>query len=200
MHDDIAVKDWPGLDAEAVETIAKTYILPTLRSFLTATEDEDVRETLRAAGMSDARIDELREDARRHLEALPEVVIHGILADFFETGTEGVCWAVYEDGKQSYDGLHLLGPRNHLRVTDETGAVRFDGYIDPDAEKGWMEYPGRPGEGYGQPAALGYWIHWIQAGWEPDEWAALFFRPHLTDPKEKGPPLRAVLTYNKKRD
>lgn len=199
MHDDILVKDWPGLDAETVETLKRRYF-STLRNFLRATEFEEGREALREEGVSDERIDALRIDARRHLDALPEIVVHGILEDFFETGTEGVCWSVYEDGKQGYEGLHLLGEGHHLRVTDETGTVRFEGSIEPDCEKGWMEYPGRPGEGYGQPCALGMWIHWTQAGWEPDDWAALFFRPYLTDEKERGPKLRAVLTYNKKRD
>jgi len=199
MHDDILVKDWPGLDAETIGKIAARYI-GTLKGFLAASEDDEWLAWASDEGLTPQRVAELRDDAERHLAALPEVVIHGVLMDFFETGTEGVCWAVYEDGKQGYDGLHLLGKGNHLRVTDEHAVVRFEGYIEPDAEKGWMEYPGRPGEGYGQPCALGMWVHWTQSGWEPDDWASLFFRPHLVDPEKKGPPLRAVLTYNKKRN
>jgi|GEM_PF-5990356 len=198
MHDDILVKGWPGLDDATRETIAKRYI-GTLKTFLRATEDEEGRAALREEGLSDARIDGLRADAERHLAALPETVVHGTLHDYFETGTEGVMWAVYEDGKTGYDGLHVLDAGHHLRVTDETGAVRFEGFIEPDLERGWMEYPGRPGEGYGQPCALGMWVHWTQSGWEPDDWAALFVRPYLADPRKKGPPLRVVLTYNKKR-
>lgn len=198
MHDDILVKDWPGLDTETAEKLKARYV-GTLKGFLWASEEEDWLEEARSEGLTDERIAELRADAQRHLDALPEVVVRGVLEWHFETGTEGVCWAVYEDGKQGYEGLHLLGGGEHLRVTDETGAVRFEGYIEPDCEKGWMEYPGRPGEGYGQPCALGMWIHWTQAGWEPDDWAALFVRPHFTDDR-KGPALRVVLTYNKKRD
>lgn len=199
MHDDILVKDWPGLDAATIETLKKRYF-STLKTFHRATEHEEGREALREEGLTDARIDALRDDARRHLDALPEVVIHGVLEDFFETGTEGVCWSVYEDGKQGYDGLHVLGGGEHLRVTDETGAVRFEGFIEPDTKKGWVAYASNaPDENYGQPTALGMWIHWTQSGWEPDDWAALFFRPHMRDHR-KGPPLRAVLTYNKKRN
>lgn len=197
---DIRVMDWPGLDPKVAKALCERVFAPTLKRFLALCEHdlESLKALKAAAGLSDEDVEAMREDAKRLLDALPEVVVHGVLEDFFETGTEGVCWAVYEDGKQGYDGLHLLERGDHLRVTDETGAVRFEGFIEPDFGKGWTEYPRNPG--YGQPCALGMWIHWTQAGWEPDDWAALFMRPHLADGALRGPPLRAVLTMNKKRD
>jgi len=188
MHDDIPIKDWPGLDERTKTALAARYV-GTLKAFVWMSEDEAGLEALREAGLTDERIAALREDARRHLAALPEVVVHGVLEPFFETGTEGVCWSVYEDGKTGYEGLHQMGGGEHLRIIGREGETLFEGYIEPDDKKGWREYPARPGEGYGQPVALGMWVHWTQAGWEPDDWAQLFLDRH-----------RAVLTYNKKRN
>ena len=188
MHDDILIKDWPGLD-DATKRLLLDRYLGTLKGFLWQTTEENLRDLGGIDGLSTERIAALREDAQRHLDALPEVVVHGILDPYFETGTEGVCWSVYEDGKTGYEGLHQMGGGEHLRVIGPDGKIIFEGFIEPDPKKGWTEYPGRPGEGLGQPVALGMWIHWTQAGWEPDAWAQLFLDHH-----------RAVLTYNKKRN
>ena len=99
----------------------------------------------------------------------------GRLYPYFETGTEGIVWALIEDGKtEFYDALVTIEEGDHLVVYGEDNSVLFDGDIMMDTETGWREYPQNPG--HGQQAALGCWIHWIQRGWEPDAWAGLFLR------------------------
>ena len=115
----------------------------------------------------------------------------GALEPFFETGCEGIIWSLVEDGKQGYDGLHEIHEGDHLTVFGENNEVLFSGEISCDRRIGWMEYPLNPG--HGQPAALGYWIHWTQRGWQPDDWAKLFFHPYLKGNADK-PVLRAELT------
>jgi hypothetical protein len=195
---DVSVRDWEGLDPKIDGILTGQLFVYTLRQFVGMCEGdrERVVRLMALGGLSEDGVAALRADAERRLAALPEVVVRGILEDFFETGTEGVMWAVYEDGKTGYDGLHRLEAGDHLLITDEAGAARFEGFIEPDFEKGWTEYPMNPG--HGQPCALGMWIHWTQSGWEPDDWAALFVRPRLRDARQ-GPALRAVLTMNKKR-
>lgn len=97
----------------------------------------------------------------------------GTLYGFFETGTEGTLWVLLKDDMKGYEAIESIREGDHLKVFGTTNEVVFDGIIKEDAKTGWMEYPLNPG--YGQPAALGYWIHWTQAGWTPDDWAKLFF-------------------------
>jgi hypothetical protein len=98
--------------------------------------------------------------------------VEGELEDFFETGTEGVVWALSDDIHFGHDSLHFLEAGDHLVITDRTGRSVWTGVIDPDAEVGWRRYPKNPK--YGQPVALGRWIHWTQRGFAPDEWAKYF--------------------------
>lgn len=97
----------------------------------------------------------------------------GILYGFFETGTEGVIWVLIKDDMKGYEALENIQEGDHLKVCDHDNKTVFDAVIKEDHKSGWTEYPLNPG--HGQPAALGYWIHWTQAGWKPDEWAQLFF-------------------------
>lgn len=115
----------------------------------------------------------------------------GVLEGFFETGSEGIMWCLIEDGKQGYEGVHFIEEGDRLIVYGENNKVLFDGDIDCDYQIGWTEYPKNPG--YGQPCALGYWIHWTQRGWQPDKWAKLFMYPHLQENGGKAT-LRAELT------
>jgi hypothetical protein len=96
--------------------------------------------------------------------------INGRLEGFYEQGTEGVCWAVYEDGKTGYEGLYILKNGNHLVVWDENDAVVFDGIIDLEYESNWKPYewtqePHKPGywcHGYESECATGHSVEWAQ--------------------------------------
>jgi hypothetical protein len=101
--------------------------------------------------------------------------IEGELIDFFETGTEGTLWAVQDDRGMDYDSIHVLRAGDHLTIADQFHLKVWEGIIECDTESGWKRYPLNPE--LGQPCALGRWIHWTQAGFQPDEWASLFMRP-----------------------
>lgn len=107
--------------------------------------------------------------------------LKGVLEGWSETGTEGMVWSFHEDGKAGYNGLNILDAGDYLVVYDKDNKVVFQGKINPDYKIGRKR---RPGTNYWQPVALGMWVHWIQKGWQPDDWAKLFFNE---------PPLRAVL-------
>lgn len=102
--------------------------------------------------------------------------VTGALDIYFETGSEGVFWVIYDENQKDFYGLTLVEQGDYLKVFDEDDTVLFDGEIVPDYETGWMEYPLNPGSGLGQQCALGWWVHWIQKGWQPDDWASLFIR------------------------
>ncbi|MBI5421031.1 MAG: hypothetical protein HZA35_01825 [Parcubacteria group bacterium] len=115
---------------------------------------------------------------------------NGTVRSFFETGCEGVMWVFIEDGKHGYAAIHDIEDGDMLSIYNEDGSVAFEGKIVSDWEIGYAEYPMNPG--HGQPTALGYWIHWTQKGWTPDDWARLFIR-------EDGKQLRARYTRKKLR-
>ncbi len=119
----------------------------------------------------------------------------GRLEPFFETGTEGIIWSLTEDNKSGYDALVIIDEGDHLKIFNSENTVAFDGVIRKDYKAGWTEFPRNPG--HGQPSALGHWIHWTQKGWNPDDWAALFFNYNIKTQKQSGGYLRAELTKKK---
>ena len=107
--------------------------------------------------------------------ALPQPHIEtttGAAFAFFETGTEGLLWAVQNPSRPGYDGLVLIEPGDIVTIKNAQGEVLFEGTINPDRATGAI--PRYEGDQFKQPTALGYWIHWTQQGWTPDAWAELF--------------------------
>ena len=108
----------------------------------------------------------------------PEVRrVEGELIDFFETGniTEGVIWMVDDERRHGREALEMICEGDHLTIEDQLGTTRWKGVIRCDKKTGWRKYPANPE--YGQQCALGHWVHWIQRGFTPDDWARFFIRP-----------------------
>jgi len=99
-------------------------------------------------------------------------VLTGVLYAYAETGSEGFHWSVHEDGKEGYEGLHILRDGDELTVFNDDESVLWQGVIDFEYRTGWRHYPLNPR--LGQQCALGLWVHGNQEGWEIDKWAKLF--------------------------
>ncbi|MCP8900059.1 hypothetical protein [Gilvimarinus xylanilyticus] len=97
--------------------------------------------------------------------------VFGLLIEYFETGTEGVVWALQQDGTAGYEGLIILEPGDQVDIFNHNGQKVYGGIIVPDYSIGARQ---RPGSTISQPVALGRWAHWIQSGFEPDVWAEYF--------------------------
>lgn len=116
---------------------------------------------------------EVEDDLRLRREKGKKKYI-GKLGWFYETGIEGLPWILEEDGKPDMADIQLIEAGDHLKIYGEDGTVVFDGEIVPDYEAGKIEHPVI--KGMKAQFALGCWVCWIQRGWQPDAWAALFLR------------------------
>lgn len=85
-------------------------------------------------------------------------IIYGRTDDFCETGTEGIVWSVYEDGKKGYDGLHCLEDGDMLKVFNDAARkqVVWEGEIS-------LKYP---------PSMM--FNHGVQDGMNEQIWARMF--------------------------
>lgn len=105
--------------------------------------------------------------------------IYGKPHAYFETGTEGVYWAVIEDNVSGYEGLHILENGDHLTIYSNNveGQALFSDFINKDTVTGLQPRPFNPD--FKQQVALGMWVHWIQEGYDPDKWAEFFINENL---------------------
>lgn len=115
----------------------------------------------------------------------------GFLDLFCETGSEGFHWIVteYIYRKHPYEDQVHLKIGDHLTIFDDNDAVLWQGEIKYDREIGYKPYPRNPKNG--QQQALGCWVNGIQEGFEPDDWAKLFFRGQ--GPTSGKRPYRAIV-------
>jgi hypothetical protein len=110
----------------------------------------------------------------KQLPRNPRRRIEGELFDFFETGCEGVIWMLEDDSRHGREALEMVEEGDHLTIMDQVGIILWQGTIRCNRERGLRPYPMNPE--YSQQCALGCWVHWIQDGFEPDEWARFFMR------------------------
>ena len=101
-------------------------------------------------------------------------IITGNLDPFFETGTEGIIWTLYDETKEGYDGLCSLNDGDHLSIYNDTKTeIVWAGIINFDWETNRIPYPNNPE--YGQQAISGYWVHGVQNDVNPEQWGKWFF-------------------------
>lgn len=100
--------------------------------------------------------------------------IAGVLDAYFETGTEGVIWSVYEDGKTGYDGLNCLHLGDHLTIYDkkDRNNIVWHGNIDFEYDSNKKPYPFNPR--CSQQTVAGMWVHGLQVGVDTEKWAKWF--------------------------
>ena len=101
-------------------------------------------------------------------------MIKGKLESFWETGTEGVIWSLYMDGKEGYDALYTIKEGDYIKIYDEEDKLMYEGDIIEDRFSNWFSYPMNPI--LGQQAAGCYLVHWVQADVSPDTWCHWFNR------------------------
>ena len=115
--------------------------------------------------------------------------VEGKLFALQQHGTNEYLWTVCENIYGGGQRLHILEEGDHLTVFRSDEAVRFAGYIKKDTETAKIPRPHHPE--LPRQFALGCWVYWIQEGWNPDEWALLFFtefKAVLLTPEKKAAP------------
>ena len=99
-------------------------------------------------------------------------IIKGTLNTYFETGMEGVRWAMKEDDLEGYDALNVLDEGQRLVVYDNAGDVYWRGDIKKDLTTNLTDETFYP---YPRQVANGLIIHWLQKDVNPEKWANMFF-------------------------
>lgn len=104
-------------------------------------------------------------------------VFRGRLSNFFETGSEGTYWVLEQSDNNDVKELIFLRTGDELTIRDENGAVIFNGLIAEDRS---INLQRRPSTQVLQPVNNGHWVHWFQAGVDPDVWASWFMTGKFT--------------------
>ena len=94
---------------------------------------------------------------------------------YWETGTEGVLWAVVVDEKPGYDGLYILKDGDRLTVfdRDNQAKVLWSGVVDLEYESNKQHATYNPN--YVAQAVFNHWVHGLQRDLDAETWAQYFF-------------------------
>ena len=103
--------------------------------------------------------------------------ITGILEAFWETGTEGVHWAILDNDQTGYDALNILKDGDYLFVEDGKGMIEWEGEIKLEYERRYRPYPENPE--WGQQEVFGFWVHGFQENVDPEIWATWVFQQRV---------------------
>ena len=111
--------------------------------------------------------------------------IYGTLDNYFETGMEGVYWALNNAPSgfvkyASHDDLFIIEDGDYLEIYDPNALysqrehiVLWAGVIIQDTQSLKVKRPFNPE--VEQQNVGGYWVHWLQKGFEDHEhWCRLF--------------------------
>lgn len=99
----------------------------------------------------------------------------GKLYLFFETGTEGIIWALNKkssDENTSYEDIVYLRDGDLLEVYDDNANLFWRGHIDLEYQTNWYQYPFNPSSG--QQAVNGMWVNGLQRDVDPEFWMLMF--------------------------
>ena len=102
------------------------------------------------------------------------LIYEGKLHGLTEGGSEGMIWCLIDDRWDWPKNVIEFRDGDWLTVRDPDGVELFDGIILKDREVGKERH--EHSQAYSQPCALGFWVHWTQHGWQPDDWAWLFIQ------------------------
>ena len=112
-------------------------------------------------------------------------ILIGCLDAFFETGTEGIIWAFIDNNATGWDALNILNDGDYLFIEDGEGGIAWEGKVLLD-----YEIPKRAQlSGAMQQEVCGYWVHGLQKGVKPEDWAQWFLtsRPAVLRKAEYAP-------------
>lgn len=94
--------------------------------------------------------------------------IIGVLEAFHETGSEGIRWAVIDNGAMGYASLHILEDGDYLFIEDGNKGIEWEGTVHLDYEMARRPHSFHP---------TGTWqrvnnctVHGVQSGIEPIKW------------------------------
>lgn len=112
--------------------------------------------------------------------------INGTLEAFFETGSEGINWMVYDEENKSYESIHPIKEGDFLKVYDFKDKLIFEGEIEYDLETNLFK-PGECGNSYPFPRQIVeyQYVHWLQKNYNPEEWANMFFNKYPAELTKK---------------
>lgn len=106
-------------------------------------------------------------------------VVDGKLEPFFETGSEGIHWSLYDEKTPGYAGLYPLQNGDYLTVFGPDGEIVWLGEVRLEFERNYRSYPANPQYGqqcsfpYG-PDGPGLWVHGFQETLDPEAWSRMF--------------------------